>query len=300
MKNKNQIKAYLAWATICIVWGTTYLAIRIGVQDFPPFLFAGFRWIIAGSILFTIMKLQGYKAPSKKDIPHIAVVGIALLGVANLFVVIAEQWLPSGLTALFITTIPLLIAGMEFISVKNKSWNLQLTGGLILGFLGVSLILNNNLGEVFSSSYYLGIGFLFIAVLSWAAGSVYSKYKKIETHPLMGASIQMLLAGILQVVIGVILGEHTELSFTANGIYSLLYLVVFGSIFGYGSYMYAISHLPVAFVATYAYINPVIALFVGWFFLGETINFQIILAAVVILFAVWLVNTGSVISKTKV
>jgi len=300
MKNKYQLKAYLAWVTICIVWGTTYLAIRIGVQDFPPFLFAGFRWIIAGTLLVVIMKLRGYKLPSKNEIPHIAVVGIALLGVANGFVVVAEQWIPSGLTALFITTVPLIVAIIELLVVKESTFNRYLLGGLILGFVGVLLILGSNLKDLFNSSYYLGFSFLLIAVISWAAGSLYSKHKKLKTHAIMGASIQMLIAGFLQVFVGAILGEHFSVHLTANGIYSLLYLAIVGSIFGYGSYMYAISHLPVSFVATYAYVNPVIALFVGWLFLDEKISLLIMLAALIILIAVWMVNKGNRLIKSKI
>ena len=301
LKNKEHIKAYLAWVTICLVWGTTYLAIRVGVSEFPPFFFAGFRWIIAGSILLTIMKLRGYKLPSKKDLPHIAVVGITLLGIANGFVVLAEQWLPSGLTALFITTIPILVALFELFTTEKKTFNIYLITGLVFGFLGVVLMLSNNLNDIFSRSYLLGFLFLFIAVTSWAGGSVYSKHNKLKAHPLMGASIQMLLSGTLQIIVGIILGEHTHINdITPTGIYSLLYLIVFGSIFGYGSYMYAISHLPVSFVSTYAYINPVIALFVGWIFLNEKINLQIIAAALIILFAVWLVKKGSILRNVKI
>ncbi len=300
MKSKYHLKAYLAWVTICIVWGTTYLAIRVGVKDFPPFLFAGFRWIIAGSLLVVIMKSRGYKLPSRNELPHIAIVGIALLGVANGFVVVAEQWIPSGLTALFITTVPLIVAIIELLFIKERTFNRYLLGGLILGFIGVLLILGSNLKDVFNSSYYLGFAFLLIAVVSWAGGSVYSKYKKLKTHAIMGASIQMLIAGVLQVLVGTILGEHFSLNFTANGIYSLLYLAIVGSIFGYASYMYAISHLPVSFVATYAYINPIIALFVGWLILDEKISFLIISAALIILIAVWMVNKGNRLIKPKI
>ena len=131
------------------------------------------------------------------------------------------------------------------------------------------------------------------AVVSWSLGSVYSKYKKVSVHPLMSASVQMLIVGTLQIILGAALGEFTGLHFTDSGLLSLAYLIVFGSIFGYGSYIYAIEHLPLSLVSTYAYVNPIIALVLGWIFLDEQLNIFILLASVVIIAGVVLVKIGS-------
>ena len=137
------------------------------------------------------------------------------------------------------------------------------------------------------------------AVIAWSLGSIYSKYKKISVHPMMGASIQMLIAGALQTLLGLILGEHNNFHLTQNGFLSIAYLAVFGSIFGYASYIYAIQHLPLSLVSTYAYINPIIALILGWYILNEDLSINILFAAALIFSGVMMVQRGNSISLSK-
>jgi drug/metabolite transporter (DMT)-like permease len=291
--DKPNIRAYLAWIAICIIWGTTYLFIRIGVETVPPMLFAGFRWIIAGTIFITILRLNGKQFPKKEDLFHIAIIGIALLGLGNGLVVVGEQWIESGLAALLIATTPFWMVGTESFLPAGPKLNWMVVTGLIVGSLGVGLIFGGNLKYIFETKYLIGVLCILGAEIAWSTGSVYSKYKKINVHPLMSASVQMLIAGTLQVILGVVLGEFTGLHFTQSGLISLAYLVVIGSIFGYGSYIYAIEHLPLSLVSTYAYVNPIIALFLGWIFLDEQLNIFIIVASVVIISGVVLVKMGS-------
>jgi drug/metabolite transporter (DMT)-like permease len=291
--NKDNFKAYFAWIAVCIIWGTTYLAIRIGVEDIPPMLFAGLRWIIAGSIFILILKASGKSLPKKENLKHIAVMGIAMLGFGNGLVVVGEQWISSGLAALLITTVPFWIVGMESVLPTGPKLNYKIILGLIVGILGVTFIFGSDWDDLFKIEYLLGVLSIFGAVVAWSFGSVYSKYKKVGVHPLMSASIQMLIAGTLQVVLGLILGEQNSISYTQEGLFSLAYLIVFGSIFGYGSYIYAIEHLPLSLVSTYAYVNPVIAVFLGWFFLNEKLDLLIVIGAVVIIGGVILVKQGT-------
>lgn len=290
---KDNIKAYLAWFAICIIWGTTYLAIRIGVEDLPPLLFAGMRWLIAGPILFTVLRLKKYELPDKKDLIPLAIIGIALLGIGNGLVVFAEQWVPSGLTALLITTVPFWMVGLESISQREFKFNFKIIIGMLLGFIGIGLIFGSDIDKLFDPSYLGGIIGLMIADFGWSAGSVYSKYKKVASHPLMSASIQMTIAGALMTIIGLIIGEGSDLYFTNESIGAFLYLVIIGSLIGYASYIYAIAHLPVSFVSTYAYINPIIALVLGWLILDEEFTVLIIIATVIILLGVGVVKKGS-------
>ena len=291
--DRPNIRAYLAWIAICIIWGTTYLFIRIGVGSIPPMLFAGFRWIIAGTIFITILRLNGKQFPKKGDLIHIAIIGIALLGLGNGLVVVGEQWIESGLAALLIATTPFWMVGTESFLPAGPKLNWMVVTGLIVGSLGVGLIFGGNLKYIFETKYLIGVLCILGAEIAWATGSVYSKYKKINVHPLMSASVQMLIAGTLQVMLGAVLGEFTGLHFTQSGLISLAYLVVIGSIFGYGSYIYAIDHLPLSLVSTYAYVNPIIALFLGWIFLDEHLNIFIVIASVVIISGVVLVKMGS-------
>lgn len=298
--NNPKFKSYLAYISICIVWGTTYLAIRVGVEDLPPWLFAGFRWTAAGLFFMTILRLKKFKFPDKSELFPIMVVGVLLLGVANGLVVVAEQWLPSGLTALLITTIPLIITVIELIFTKGKSYNIFIVLGLLAGSLGIYMILGGSLDDIIEGDYIYGVIAIFFGVTAWSIGSVYSKYKKLKSHPLMSAAIQMFTAGVLQTSLGFVLGEWENFYFTPESLGAYLYLLFVGSLFGYAAYIYAISELPVSFVATYAYINPVIALFVGWLFLDEVLTLNLITAALVILFGVFLVNRGNKKLKLKI
>jgi drug/metabolite transporter (DMT)-like permease len=291
--NKDNFKAYLAWVSICIIWGTTYLAIRVGVKDMPPLLFAGLRWLLAGPIILLFLKLRGYKLPEKKDLKHIAVVGLLLLGLGNGLVAFAEQWLPSGLTALLLTTTPFWVVGIESALPTGPKLNLMIVSGLILGILGVCFILGVDFQTLLDSSYILGIIGLTIGELGWSSGTVYSKYVKVSVHPLMNAAIQMCIAGLSLTIVSGLIGEYPKFHFTQNSLLAFLYLLVFGAFIAYGAYIYAISHLPISFISTYAYINPVIALFLGWLILDEKLNSAIIVGALIILLAVYIVKKGS-------
>ena len=289
----GSFRAYSAWIAVCIIWGTTYLAIRIGVEHIPPMLFAGLRWIIAGVIFFSFLRLRGKKLPSKKDLIHISVVGISLIGIGNGLVVTGEQYIGSGLAALLITTVPFWVVGMEAFIPTGPKINVMILSGLLLGLTGVTLIFNGNWSDLLDPSYLLGVICILGAVLAWSFGTVYSKYKKVSVHPLMSAAVQMLIAGTAQTILGSFLGEWSGISLHMDGLISFFYLVFIGSMFGYGSYIYAIEHLPLSLVSTYAYINPIIALFLGWLVLDEKLNLPIIIAAVVIIAGVIIVKQGA-------
>lgn len=291
---KEKFKAYLAWATICVVWGTTYLAIRIGVEDLPPMLFAGFRWLLAGSIFLCVMLLRGKKIPDKKSLVKLSISGILMLGMANGFVVIAEQWIPSGLTALIITTMPFWMAGFESLIPEGVKLNKITLIGLLFGFGGTALIFGNELGNFSESNYLIGIVLVFGAMISWALGSLYSKYRKADTDPITGSTIQMIVAGAVQTIIGLSIGEFEYFSFTTDSLLAFSYLVFIASMAGFAAYMYAINHLPLSFVTTYAYINPIIAIFLGWLVLDEKISVEMIFAAMIIFAGVAIVKKGSI------
>jgi len=290
---KEDLKAFLAWINVCVIWGTTYLVIRIGVQHLPPMLFAGIRWIIAGSIFIVFMKWKGKALPKANEIVHLAIVGLALLGLGNGLVVVSEQWIPSGLTALLLSTVPFGIVGLESLLPKGPKLNLTIIAGLIMGLLGVSLIFKGEVKYLLVVENRLGILGIMMAVFFWSLGSIYSKYKKVNVHPLMGASVQMLVAGTAMAIVGVSLGELQKITLEMKGFLSLAYLITVGSWVGYGSYIYAIAHLPLSLVATHAYVNPIIALFLGWLILDEELNLQIIIAAFVIFVGVSIVRHGS-------
>jgi drug/metabolite transporter (DMT)-like permease len=191
------------------------------------------------------------------------------------------------------------MVGLESLLPKGPKLNWFILSGLLLGTSGVITIFAKDLNVSLEFNVFLGGLCLFGAVVSWALGSIYWKYKQLSVRPIMGASIQMLIAGILQTLLGFALGEQNSFQLTQNGFFALAYLIVFGSILGYASYIYSVSNLPLSLVSTYAYINPVIALLLGWYFLDEPLTITVFIAAGLILAGVSLVKRGSTLASRK-
>lgn len=292
MERKETIRAYAAWGAVCLFWGTTYLAIRIGVQTLPPALFAGTRFFVAGLVFLAYLKIRGVSLPGRRDMLHIAIVGMLLLVMANGCVVWAEQWVPSGLAALTVATLPFWVAGIEAVLPAGNRLNVLKVLGILIGFGGLVLLFEPALKSSFDQAYLKGILALIFAPFSWALGSVYSKYHPIRTAPLMAASLQMIIAGSILIFIGIIFNEAPRFDFNLEGLAALVYLAIFGSIIGYGSFMYALAKLPAAKVSMYAYVNPVIAVLLGWLILGERLDWRVTLATAVILLGVVLVQSA--------
>ncbi|MCH8126566.1 EamA family transporter [candidate division KSB1 bacterium] len=293
MNRQETIKAYLALAAVCFFWGTTYLAIRIGVEVMPPALFAGIRFFVAGLIFIPILRVFGHAMPSKNDWRIIIMISIALLVVANGIVVWAEQWVPSGLAALIVSTLPFWMVGIEAMLPRGESLSLQKITGLVIGFSGLLILLWPDLHSAINREYLVGIGAIAFAAISWAAGSVYSKHRKVSAKPLMSSAFQMLIAGTILIFIGIINDELSKLTFTSQGVLSLVYLIIFGSIVGYGSFVYALNKLPSSIVSMYAFINPIVAVILGWLILDERLDWRVAIATAIILFGVVVVKKSS-------
>ncbi len=294
MQNRENLKAYAAFASVSFFWGTTYLAIRIGVEVLPPFFFAGSRFLISGLILATFMKMRGTPLPDKADCRTLAIVGLLLLGAANGAVVWAEQFVASGLAALIVATLPFWMVGIEAALPNGERLTAKKILGIITGFLGLLILLWPELQGSMEDSFLKGILALSIAPLAWGSGSVYAKRHKVKTPPLMSAGVQMLIAGSVLCIVALMSGELGRVVFTTQGVASMVYLVIFGSIIGYGSFIYALEKLPSSLVSTYAYLNPVVAVFLGWLVLDERLDMYMVFAIAVILSGVFLVKQSVV------
>jgi drug/metabolite transporter (DMT)-like permease len=283
-----------AWAAVCFFWGTTYLAIRVGLETLPPVLFGGLRFLTAGAVLFTIVRLwSGARLPKGREWFDQAVVGLALLGLGNGLVVWAEQWIPSGPAALLVATGPFWVMGLERFLREGERLRARAVVGLLIGFGGLALLVAPNLyGTSVGANYLWGMLALQAACAAWSIGSVYAKHHPTGVAPLMGASIQMLVAGSVLVLTGVTLGEWKDVHFSPRSLGAFLYLIVFGSIIAYGSYTYAVQKLPLSLVSTYSYINPVIAVLLGWVVLSEQLGWRVVAAMLIILCGVALVKGG--------
>jgi drug/metabolite transporter (DMT)-like permease len=292
MNRKDAIKAYGAWAAVCLFWGTTYLAIRIGVASLPPALFAGIRFVIAGSLFLVYLKWRGLALPRREEFRDIAIVGIALLVIANGLVVWAEQWVPSSLAALLVATLPFWVAGYEAFLPGAGGLGLRKVIGILIGFAGLAVLFAPQLKASFDMAYFKGVLALLFAPCSWAGGSIYSKYRPVRAHPLMAAAFQMIIAGALLILLGTILGEFGRVSLSMRGIAALAYLTVFGSILGYGAFAYSLAKLPATKHSMYAYVNPVIAVLLGWLVLDERLDWNVAFATALVLTGVLLVKAA--------
>jgi drug/metabolite transporter (DMT)-like permease len=291
--NKQElIKAYAAWGAVCLFWGTTYLAIRIGVQRVPPALFAGVRFIIAGVLFLAYLRWRGYPMPKRQELLHMVIVGISLLVMANGLVVWAEQWVPSGLTAVIIATMPFWSAGLESVLPSGERLTFRKVLGILIGFAGVIILFAPDMGESFDKAYLKGVIVLVFVPFFWSAGSIYSKHHPIECPPLVAAGTQTLIAGLVLTAIGTAFGEWSEFTLDGKGMAAIAYLIVFGSIVGYSSFIYALSKLPITTVSLYAYINPVIAVILGWLILDERLDWSVATATTVVLLGVALVKSA--------
>jgi drug/metabolite transporter (DMT)-like permease len=292
MTRAETIKANAAWGAVCLFWGTTYLAIRIGVKSLPPAMFLGIRFLVAGFIFALYLRWRGLAFPNRGEMGNLAVVSIALLVTANGLVVWAEQWVPSGLAALIVATLPFWMAGFEAALPSGGRLNPRKILGIVIGFTGLVILFAPDLKHSFDFSYLKGVSGLLFSAFCWAAGSVYSKYRPVQSHPLMAAAFEMLIAGSILVTIGLFCGESGRFGFDPRGLAALAYLIIFGSLIGYGSFIYALAKLPATKVSMYAYVNPVIAVILGWLILGERLDGIVVLSTAVILVGVVLVKSS--------
>lgn len=293
MKHERTL-AYLAFGVVCIVWGTTYLAIRVGIESLPTFLFSGTRFTAAGAILLLICALRGEKIP--REIEHwksAAIVGLLLVGVGNIAVVWAEHYVSSGFAALLVAIAPFWMALMERLRGTTDRLTTRKRIGMLIGFLGVAILLLPALDPRGINVMFLaGVVVLQIGSICWNYGSIRSKYHPIPASPLVTAAMQMLTGGVVVLLIGFALGEASSFHFTTRTLIAYLYLLVFGSIVAYGAYVYALAKLPTSTVSLYAYVNPAVAVLLGWLILNEPIGWNALVAMVVIFAGVAMVQTS--------
>ena len=279
-------KALIAYLVVCVFWGSTYLAIKIGVTELPPFLFAGLRFAVAGVLLLIIARALGDPLPKRSDWRTLAIVGLLLLAGGNAFVVWSEQYIGSGIASIFVVTVAMWTALFDAIIPGGSSdLNWRVVAGLLLGFLGTLLLVGATPAEILAADKRGPIA-LTMASASWSLGTVYAKRHPTEASPYMGAAIQMIVGGAAVALIGTVLGEWAAWQLSPRGIGAIAYLVIFGSILGYSAYSYALRHASATIVGTYAYVNPVIAVLLGWLLLHEPVGPRTFIAMGMILVAV--------------
>jgi drug/metabolite transporter (DMT)-like permease len=278
---------------VYLIWGSTYLAIRVAVETLPPFLMAAARFTIAGGSFFVVLWLRGAVMPSALQWRNSIVSGVLLLLGGNGLVVWAEQTLPSGRAALIVATTPAWFALLEWLRPGGTKPSWQTVIGIAVGFVGVSLLIDPAVGGNGAGSWWVSGLAVVSATASWAAGSLYSKYTDKPASPWMNAATQMLGGGAALLVASLIAREPGRVQWShvsAPSVWSFAYLIVFGSCVAYSAYVWLLKHTTPATLSTYAYVNPVIAVFLGWLLVNEPITGRTILAAGVILTGVIIIT----------
>jgi len=290
---KNLLIAYLALAAVCIIWGTTYLALRIAVQHFPPFLFSAIRQFSAGSLLIVFMLTVGkVKWPSLAQIRQQAIGGFFMITLGNGLVAWGEMYIPSGIAAIITSLMPVLVILINLSINRDERPNLPIVLGVALGMVGIILIFSEHIASFSRTEYLLGIIMIFVAAVSWASGSIWIKKRNTDANPFLNAGMQMFFGGLWMFPISLGVDDLSTITWSTGAVYPLIYLILFGSIIAYASYSYALRNLPMTIVSLYAYVNPLVAVFLGWLVLDEKLNGRIIAAFLLTSAGIYIVNRG--------
>lgn len=289
--------AYAAWVAVCVLWGTTYLGIRIALETIPPGLLGGIRFTVAGALLCAFVRLRGGRLPPLAAWPQQALIGVLMLGIGNGFVVVAEQWIPSGIAAVGVASAPFWMGGVVA-ATGGERLTRGMLAGFLLGFGGILVLIWPELFQGGAGSGRFVAGQL--ACLGWSIGSLLSKRATLHGSALAASGVQQLCGGLVTLAVGSAIGEWNEIAFSARSVAAELYLIVMGSLAAYSAYLYALQHLPITTVSLYAYVNPVIAVILGTMIANEPFSPRIVAAAAMVLAGIAVVRrvTAAVARRT--
>lgn len=285
--------ALLAWITVCLVWGTTYLAIRVALESVPVALLAGLRWTAAGGLLAIALRMSGLPFPAPRTWPSLALLGFLMSVVGNGLVVWAEQYVASGLAAVVVAMVPFWTVALEAMLPSGERLSTRTLTGLTVGFAGIVVLVwpeltTNGAGN----GFLLGIIALQLACFGWSLGTSFTKRYQTGLNPLMSSAMQMIFGGLMLLAIASLTGEWSRLVFTNRTAFAMIYLVLFGSIVGYSAFVYALRNLPVSTVSLYAYVNPIIAVILGTLLLSEPFDARVVIAAAMVLAGIAVVRSA--------
>ena len=302
MKDQPQFTAYLALICVCFFWGTTYLGFRIALEDLGPATIVCVRNLISGGLILLWARSRRLQLPRGGDLWRTGFYGILTIGIGNGTLAVAELWTPSGLASLFITTSPFWYAGVDALLGGERKIHGPTFTGLIVGFLGVvGLVAPAAWDLITSGSFSAGggivVGFLALQLsgATWALGSLLQRNRRVPTHPFVLAGVQQMATGLCFILPAML--EPYPAHWTKRATAATLYLATFGGIVGYGCYMTALSRLPLPIVSIYTYVNPVVAVFLGWLVYSESFGWRETFAMVVIFVGVWMVRRASVAAE---
>jgi drug/metabolite transporter (DMT)-like permease len=284
--------AYASFIAVCIIWGTTYLAISVALETVPVLLLAGLRWMSAGLLLSGILLAMGRRLPPLRMWGPLVLLGFLMNIMGNGFVVYAQQYVASGLTAVLIATTPFWSALVERLLPNGDRFTARALAGLTIGFSGIVILVwpEMSQGGASGRAFVVGVVAIQLACVGWVIGTAYAKRHELGDDPFPSTALQMIFSGIMLLSAATVKGDWAALSFTPRTFAAMAYLSVAGSLVAYSAYIYAIQHLRLSLVSLYAYINPIIAVALGTVLLGEPLSPRIVLAALLVLAGTWIVG----------
>ena len=287
----TRLRLWIAFGAVYVIWGSTYLAIRFAIETLPPLWMAGVRYLVAGAVLVIWQRARGTPWPKALEWREATVVGGLMLLGGNGGVCWAEQIVPSGVAALFISAVPIWIVLLDWLWQGSVRPSRRIVIGLALGIGGVALLVHTG-GAPGGAAPPLGAAVLLLAAGLWGAGSLYSRRAKLPTSPFLAIGMEMVAGGALLLLAGAVLGEWSKINpsaASARSLFSLLYLITFGSLVGFSAYIWLLRATTPARASTYAFVNPVVAMFLGWALAGEVLTLRTLSAAAVAITGVALI-----------
>ncbi len=285
----------LAFLAVYVIWGSTYIAIKFVIQDLPPFFASGIRFIFAGGLLLSVAMVNNRNLvrPTKRQWLDCTILGFCLLVMGSSGVMLAEKTVPTGIVSLLVTSVPIYILLLEWFTTRVRPPVASFIG-LVFGILGMVVLVDPQIVNDGPGLDLIGVSYVLIGAFGSAVGAVYSRKAQLPESQRMSAGLQMLAGGAILVVLSVIFREKIPSfeSIEPVAIYAMLYLAIFGSVVAFSAYTFLLKHVQASRVATYAYVNPVVAVFLGWLIAHEPLSERTLLGAVVLIFAVWLINKG--------
>lgn len=293
MQRHPHFQAYLALAAVCFFWGTTYLGIRIAIESMAPQVLMAVRYTISGIIMLVAAYLSKAHMPSGRELWYTVLYGVMIIGGGTGCLAFAELWVPSGLASVFITLSPFWLIGIDALIPGGERLHGPTILAMLVGFAGTTLLVAPEImSEGFGGPIVRGFLLIELGSAGWCLGSILQRRHQTKAHPVVSGAVQQLATGLAFAIPALLAKPHPS-TWSARSIGAVAYLVVFGSIVGYSAYIFALDRLPVSVVSIYNYVNPVIAVFLGWLFFREHFGLQELIAMLIIFAGVALVKRYS-------
>ena len=290
---KNILIAYLCLAGICLIWGSTFLVLKIGVSEFPPFLFACLRQTIAGGFLTAFMiVVMGAKLPGGVQVLKQMVGGFLLITLGNGLISFAVHYVPSSVSAIICSAMPVIVILLNLTINRSELPNATIIFGVLAGMGGITMVFSEHLADFSNQNYTTSIVLIFISTFSWACASFLLKKSNETINPFLNAGMQMFFGGLFCLPLSLLFDDYSVTTWSPTMLYSLAYLILIGSVAAQAMYSYALTQLPLTIASMYSYVNPLVAMFLGWLVLSEKINIKIAFAILITVSGIYLVNRG--------